>query len=208
MPITFPVTLPSEDDFIAVIDESWAAVATSKSNFSGSQQTQDFGGKLLIFNCRLKRGKEDDIEPWRAFFKQLNYGAGTFLMGDPARPTPRGNPVGTPLVNGASQPVNGQTLVTDGWTPSAVNVLRAHDYIQIGTGAAARLYVNMTDVDADGSGNATLDIWPGLRESPADNTPIITSNAQGVFKLMGRPQVSRALAGIYGEISFRAQEAI
>src|SRR5262249_47491531 len=112
------------------------------------------------------------------FLLALNGPFNNFLMGDPIGKTPRGPASGTPLVNGGGQ--TGSTLVTDGWAPSITGILKAGDYIQI----VQRLHKVLTDTNSDGSGNATLDIWPSLRDAgPADNTTIITTNTVGLFRL-------------------------
>jgi len=86
-----------------------------------------------------------------------------------------------PLVNGGSQV--GDTLVIDGCSPNAVGFLLPGDYIQIGSSTTAQLYKVLTQVDTDASGNATLDIWPNLRSSPADNAVLTFINAKGRFRL-------------------------
>ncbi len=116
-----------------------------------------------------------------------------------------GTKAGTPLVNGASQTstyasvrtTNAQNLVTDGWTASSA-VLKAGDVITIAgvyavnpvpgegtTGKTVMPYLQQfvvnSDVTADGSGNATLNISPAIITSgpyqtvsaaPADNAAI------------------------------------
>jgi hypothetical protein len=72
--------------------------------------------------------------------------------------------------------------VTDGWTASQTNILRAGDWIEVG----GLLRMVVADVDSDGFGNATLDISPGIGagQSPADNAAIVTTNAKGKFRLV------------------------
>jgi hypothetical protein len=41
----------------------------------------------------------------------------------------------------------------------------------------------MQDATANGSGQATLEIWPGLRESLIDNTALVSTNAKGIWRL-------------------------
>jgi hypothetical protein len=97
---------------------------------------------------------------------------------------------GTPLVNGASQ--TGTSLITDGWTAAAANRLRRGDVFTIAnvfavnpltrqsTGKLAQFVVT-ADVSSDGSGNATIPIFPAITTSgayqtvtaaPADNAAI------------------------------------
>jgi hypothetical protein len=84
-------------------------------------------------------------------------------------------------VNGASQ--TGSSLVIDGATTTQTDWLKAGDWIQLGTGSSSKLHKVVQDVDTDGSGNATLEIWPDLRSSPADNAAINLSTCKGVFRL-------------------------
>lgn len=86
-----------------------------------------------------------------------------------------------PLVNGGSQV--GDTLVIDGCSPSVTGFLLPGDYIQLGSSTTTQLYKVLTQVDTDASGNATLDLWPNLRSSPADNSTITVANTKGRFRL-------------------------
>jgi hypothetical protein len=109
-------------------------------------------------------------------------------------------------VNGASQ--TGNELVTDGWTNSTTGILKAGDYIQLGSGSSAQLYKVLDDVNSNGSGQATLTIYPDLRSSPSDNAAITVSNAKGVFRLVGGQQAwDINEASIYG-MTFAAREAL
>ena len=95
---------------------------------------------------------------------------GHVSLTDTSRPNPRGSVAGAPVVNGASQ--TGLTLAVRGFTAHAPLVLRSGDWIQVqaldgGGNLRTRLYKNLLDVNADESGDATLNIFPRLRESPA-----------------------------------------
>lgn len=95
---------------------------------------------------------------------------------------------GTPLVNGASQ--TGSSLVTDGWTTSTA-ILKKGDIITLAgvnglnpqnrASIGVRQFVVTADVSSDGTGNATIPVYPsivtsGARQtvsaSPADNAAI------------------------------------
>jgi hypothetical protein len=111
-----------------------------------------------------------------------------------------------PAVLGAGQ--TGKTLTVDGIGGNFVGVWLAGDYLQIGTGTTQRLHKILTDVNGDSSGHATIDIFPRLRESPADRTQVIWLNCTGNFRLQDNLRswdIDEAL--IYG-ISFSAVEAI
>jgi hypothetical protein len=119
----------------------------------------------------------NEAEEFNAFLISLMGQKGTFYLGDPLAEQPRGVASGSPLVKGATQ--TGNELLTDGWDTSVTGILLAGDYIQIGQ----RLYKLLEDADSDGSGNATLQIFPRLAESPADNETIITDSCVGIFRL-------------------------
>jgi hypothetical protein len=108
-----------------------------------------------------------------------------------------------PLVNGGSQ--TGYDLLTKGWATNLSNILRAGDWIQLGTGSTARLYKNMVDASSDGSGHATLTLWPMLRSSPSDNALITLNNASSRFRLTQNVPWSIDEAMIYG-LQFSAVE--
>ena len=81
--------------------------------------------------------------------------------------------------------------------------LLAGDYIQLGTGANARLHKVLQDQD----GNGTLEIWPALRADQSAVSADLTS-AAGLFRLSSNEQSwSVNEASIYG-ITFGAMEAL
>jgi hypothetical protein len=102
---------------------------------------------------------------------------------------------GTPLVNGASQ--SGSSLITDGWTAAAAARLKKGDIFTIaGVNAVnpqtrsstgqLRQFVVTADVSSDGSGNATIAIFPAITASgafqtvdaaPADNAALTVLGA-------------------------------
>ena len=59
----------------------------------------------------------------------------------------------------------------------------------------------------DGGGLATLDIFPRLRESPAADAAIVTTNCQGVFRLNASFEWSADQLSNYG-VSFGGTEAL
>jgi hypothetical protein len=181
-------------------------VGVSQSPFTAVQQVYRYSGQFWEADITLPPMKRADAEYWISFLLKLNGPFGTFLMGDPNGATARGVATGTPLVNGAGQ--TGNELVTDGWTTSTTGILKAGDYIQLGTGATSRLYKVLDDVNSDGSGNATLTVWPDLRSAPADNAAITVSNTKTTFRL-NSAQTSWDIneATIYG-LTFGAREAL
>lgn len=181
MAITYPLTLPAAPSFNAARLTARSVVASSMSPFTGQEQVQEYAGQWFEAEFTLPAMTRAQADYWVAFMLKLNGIRGTFLAGDPAAKKPRGIATGTPLVKGASQ--TGNSLITDGWTISTSGILLAGDYIQLGSGATARLHKVLDDVNSNGTGDVTLTLWPSLRASPADNAPLVVTNTVGVFRL-------------------------
>lgn len=204
MTISFPLSLPSSGGgFLkyTVYAMPAAGVVSSPFTYQGQVQEYDGDGWLLQADCAYM--DRETAAPWVAFLASLRGTRGTFLAGDPKVTTPLGTGAGVPQVNGGSQ--TGSTLATDGWTAGSSGVLLAGDYIQVGQ----RLYMVLQDVDADGSGEATIDIYPSLRESPGDNEYLIMENPKGLFRLSeGQYALYQVQANGAYAISFSAVEAL
>jgi len=183
MAISFPLSLPTTKTMRAIRLVARNAVGISTSPFTFSQQVYKHQGQRWEADVALPAMTRAEAEEWFSFLVKLNGRYGTFLLGDP-HSAPRGSAkdtAGTPVVNGASQ--TGSTLAIDGLPTSTTGYLLAGDYIQLGTGSSARLHKVVNDVDTNSSGEATLDIWPDLRSSPADDATVVVSSAKGVFRL-------------------------
>jgi hypothetical protein len=62
-------------------------------------------------------------------------------------------------------------------------------------------------VNSDSSGDATLAIWPSLRETPADGTALQLANPQGLFRLSSNRRPVQASPTRLTTFSLRAVEA-
>ena len=204
MAITYPLTLsatPSSVRFSPI-----NRVAVSESPFSGVQQTYQHPAQFWEAEVSYPPLSRDEAEPLVAQLTSLYGVKGTFLLNDPAGTSPRGIATGTPLVKGGSQV--GSTLISDGWTASKTGILKAGDWIQLGSGATARLYKVLKDANSDGSGDSTLDIWPNLRSSPADNAAITIASAAGVFRLLTNDLSYQINSALHYGITFACREAL
>lgn len=205
MAITYPITFPTAC-VKAVNIRSRNVVGISSSPFTGQQQVYRHPGAWWEMEVTLPPLKRADAEDLNAFLISLNGKYGTFLMGDPANTTPRGIGTGTPVVSGAGQ--TGDSLITSGWTPSITGILKAGDWIQLGTASATRLHKVLADVNSDGSGVASLDIWPNLRSSPANSSAVVINSAKGQWRLAANEHnYSIEVGNIYG-ITFACVEAL
>lgn len=181
MPITYPLSLPAGLKPARARFTPRSVVATTASPFTGEVQTYVHQGQWWEAELKFPPLDRADGEALVAFLLSLNGMEGTFLLAPPGAETPRGLATGTPRVNGSSQ--TGTTLNTDGWTTSRTNILRAGDWIQLGSSSTARLYRVLADVNSNASGQAALDLWPKIRTAPADNALITVTNAAGLWRL-------------------------
>jgi len=206
MAISYPVTFPASIGVSSINIRAKTVVGVSSSPFTGQQQVYKHQGQWWEAEVSLPPMKRDEAEQVVAFLIKMNGQYGTFLMGDFLSTAPRGIGTGTPLVNGASQA--GDELVTDGWTVSTTGILKAGDWIQLGSASTSTLHKVLDDVTSDASGNATLNIFPNLRSSPDNNAAITISSPKGRWRLASN-ETDYAIdnASIYG-MTFACVEAL
>jgi len=206
---TYPLTFPTQTGIAQIELSAVNSVAISESPFTYSQQVVRHAGAKWGAVISIPPTKRADAEYWNSFLLRLRGQFGTFLLGDPNGATPRGTAAttaGTPVVNGASQ--TGNDLNIDGLPTSQNGYLKAGDYIQLGTSGSSRLYKVLEDVNTNSSGEATLNLWPDLRSSPADGATVLVSSAKGLFRLADNEtnwQINNV--GFYA-ITFSAVEAL
>lgn len=179
------------------------------SSLDRSTQTVELPGVRWMFEAALPAMDETEAEAWTAFLSQLGGQAGRFYAGDPWRIAPRGSAKdtpGTPLVAGASQ--TGSSVAIDGAPLSATGYLLTGDYVAFDLPSGGRsLHKATAQADTDGAGAVTLALYPPLRESPADNAPVILAPATCVMRLINDDQARWDVdaAGHY-RIAFAAVE--
>ncbi len=195
MAISYPLNTPTTIGIESIELRAMNAVAVSQSPFTYKQQVVAHQGQIWSASVSIPSVRRDLAADWKAMLVALKGSVGTFLLGDPDYVTPRGTVSGTPTLSGTA----GDSTVSVTMT----GTLLAGDYIQLGTGSAARLHQVL--VDQSGSGN--LEIWPDLRSTYSGET-VIYSSPKGVFRL-GNSTTSWSIdnASFYG-ISFDAIEAL
>jgi len=167
MPINMPNSNFTSSSFLL----SWNIQVYGNALTSQIQRKATTGARWVA-QYELPPLKREGYAEWQAFFANLNGRLNTFYAYDPNATSPRGIGTGTPLVNGGSQ--TGNTLVTDGWTSSQTGILKKGDYFSVNN----ELKIITNDIDSDGSGNATLEFEPPLRNSPSDNASITVNDAK------------------------------
>lgn len=196
MAISYPLDTPTTIGIESIELRAMNAVTTSQSPFTYKQQVISHQGQIWSASVSIPSVRRDLAADWKAFLMALKGSVGTFLLGDPDYATPRGTISGT---NNTLSGTAGDSTVSVTMT----GTLLAGDYIQLGTGSAARLHQVL--VDQSGSGN--LEIWPDLRSTYSGET-VIYSSPKGVFRL-GQSTTTWSInnASFYG-ISFDAIEAL
>jgi len=206
MTISYPLSLPAASrSFSQLTITGRSVVGMSTSPFSLTQQVQDSLAEAWILQATLPPLKRADGELYVAWKLALRGRRGTFLAGDVANPTPRGTWAGSsPLVMGAGQV--GYVLDIDGLVPGRTGL--EGDWFQLGSGASSRMYKLTKAFTANGSGQATLDFFPQIRETPVDNASLTLSSPKAVWRLDSNDsEWSIDVALTYG-LSISAMEAI
>jgi hypothetical protein len=191
MPILAPVSFngrpiyqfPASPAFSEISFSMNDAVAVVQSPWSMQQQVQSWvGADQWACSVSLPPMLPATAQTWTAWQAVLRGKLGMFQLSDPLRAIPQGTPSGSPAINVG---LAGATVInTTGWSASHNNLLIPGDYLQIGY----RLHIvagNDTGgfVNSDGSGNATFEIWPSLRDQITSATAIITNHCKGLFML-------------------------
>jgi hypothetical protein len=206
MALSYPLAMPTVTGFRATEMLPVPVVGFNRSPTTGQQQIYEWPGQWLQFNVTLPAMHEAAAGDWAGFFMALRGSVGTFLLGPSIRKSPRGIATGTPLVKGGSQV--GNTLVTDGWTAGQTGIMKRGDWFQLGTAATSTLHRVVQDANSNGSGEATLEIFPGLRSSPADNAALTITNPKGLFRLASPVPEAYDSQKICDGMSFTAFDAI
>jgi hypothetical protein len=113
---------------------------------------------------------------------------------------------GTPQVNGAHT-AGAVTLAVKGMPISTTGVLLAGDCLQVGN----QLVEVVTQLNSDGSGNGSCNVWPELHLSYANSTAIVyTTSASGVFIMVSDYEIgSESFGGDwFGEMAVDFMEDV
>ena len=178
------VALPTHPGLAQVEFQMTDAVAIDSSPFTGQTQAQQWlGADMWSGTMTLPPLRQCDKQNWAAALAQLRGMAYAMQLSDPLYTGPQGTPLvatgTTPLIPATVTNVAGdQALFTANWKASTANLLKRGDYLQVGY----RLHIVLDPVTSDGSGNATIPIWPSLREAPTAGAAIILNKPAGLFR--------------------------
>ncbi len=177
--IVFPNISPTTVDH--VIDPDNAVNTSPLSRFT---QANSRVGNRVGLRQSFVNLQGDDRYDMQAFLLAMNGQANRALMPDHSYHGPRGAIAGSaPVVDGAGQ--TGFEINITGLLPSITNIFKGADQFsfQNANGLFELKFVS-ADVDSDGSGNATVPIWPEIHHSPPDAGVIYTVSPAGTFMLV------------------------
>jgi hypothetical protein len=201
--ITYPLTLPTTRAQ-RIEFRAHSAVGFQPAPLTLEQTIYVWQGDTWEADVIIPPMVRAEAEGVVGFLLALNGMEGTFLMGDPLNTSPRGTWAGSPLVAG-SHAAGVKTVALDGFSAAATG--KVGDWIQFGSGSTSRLHKVVQDFTADGGGLASVEIWPRLRTSLADNAPIVTASPKGLWRLASNARGwSLDIGQIYG-LRFSAIEA-
>ena len=182
--INYPLTTPASYGIATMTWGPMTATARARNPFTFADITQVFDGNMwngTLTISDLGKTSGRDLAGWITALRGMR---GTFLLGEPGNDVALGsavNSAGAPIV--AVQSLTGSVLTVAGLPTSVSNYLLRGDNFQLGSGSTARLHKNLVDVGTDGSGVASLDMWPPIRTVPNSGATVVVANAQGVFSL-------------------------
>ncbi len=209
MSINYPLSLPTSNAIQGIELRAINSVAYSRSPFTFSGQVYAYPGQTWQADVTLKPMKRADAEDWVSWLVSLKGQLGRFYLGDPLAALPRGSArdADTVTVNGTTS--SGSSVINIQSAPlSESNYLMAGDYIQIGSDTSRQLFKVLQNASTDGSGNASIDVWPDVRSQIDSGSAITFESAKGIFRLSSNQQSwSINEASIYG-ITFGAMAVI
>ena len=207
MTITYPLTLPTHTGQMRVTFRQINAVASPMSPFTFVGQKQVYPGQMWEIDVELPPMFRSNAEKWIAWLVSLK-GYGTFYLGDQLAKLPMGSARDTDSISVKGDTSSGETLSIKGVPENQTGYLKAGDYVHTGNGNNRQLFKVLADVDTDGFGEATLDVWPDIRTSLEDGDSVTAQNAQGIFCLVD-PIQSWSVNNVakFG-ITFSARESI
>ena len=211
MAITYPLIIPGSIGPMEANLKKFDAVGEFIGPFDGSAEQQQWPDQHWELDLVWPEMNWAQFAALDAFSGALHGKWGSFVWGPPLAAAPRGSG-GAPLAIGVNPP-RSNLLVTSGWEPNLFGVLFPGDFLELPGPSGTNLprlyqYVNPTPLTADSNGNATLDIWPSIREAPGNGTRINLVNPVGVFRLAENRREAPAKRNKTFTFQMKCREAI
>ena len=208
MTISYPLAMPTVANIRSIELTATNAVSYSRSPFTFAGQAQEFTGKMWQATVTLPAMKRAAAEEWIAFLLSLKGQVGTFNLGDPMAETPRGSARNADNISINGALTSGSEIVMDGGVQNQTGYLKSGDYLQIGTGPTQQLFKVLADANTNGTGQITVDVWPNVRTSIANDALVTVQSTKGIFRLASNEtNWSVNEVAVYG-MTFAAIEAV
>ncbi len=163
-----PPDYPTTPKPIAATISSFAPTYVSVTN-SLKRQVRTRGIQAWQIDLAYGAMLRATFAPLWSFLVSRAGQASTFTLSLPGLGAPRGTAAGTPVVASGGQ--SGTSLATSGWSPSSA-ILKQGDFIEIE--GDRKVYQITADVSSNGSGLATLSLYPALRRIPLSGVTVHT----------------------------------
>ena len=150
--------------------------------FGGGQQQVDHGGALWELEVKLANLSREQAGQVLGLLAE--HGRTGILIPDAPHATPLGSGGGEPVTVGENQ---GGRMAITGAEANKPGWLKAGDLIQVGS----HMHLLTRDGNTDGSGSATLSIFPYLRTLPAPGTRVLTRHCACLMQLQATQEIPR-----------------
>ena len=174
---TFPSSPAPRD--VAISTNQNTIVTTTAS---GRRQARQIDGQKFRLRLRFPVMTRSQFAPILAFIMKQRSQMESFQYVPPTIDDALGVASGVISVNGAIS-AGVTSVAIDGMANSTSGVFKAGDYFRF-TGQT-KVYMVMSDVSSNGSGQGTLTFEPPLRANVADNAVLIYSNVDFTVGLTG-----------------------
>ena len=208
MTISYPLAMPTVTNIRSIDLTATNAVSYSRSPFTFAGQAQEFSGKMWQATVTLPAMKRAAAEEWIEFLLSLRGQVGTFNLGDPVAVTPRGSARDNHSIKVNGALTNGSSIALYDCPASQTEYLKSGDYLQIGTGTSQQLFKVLANADTNSSNETTVDVWPDVRTTIANNAAVTVQSTKGIFRLATN-EINWSVneVAVYG-MTFAASEAI
>jgi hypothetical protein len=174
---TFPSSPAPRD--VAISSNQNTIVTTTAS---GRRQARQIDGQRFRLRVRFPVMTRAEFAPINAFVMKQRSQMESFQFVPPTIDDALGVASGVISVNGAIS-AGVTSVAIDGMANSTSGVFKAGDYFRF-TGQT-KVYMVMSDVSSNGSGQGTLTFEPPLRANVSDNAVLIYSNVDFTVGLTG-----------------------
>ena len=198
----YPLTHPTAPGFRDVRFRQITNVGVTESERTGYQQVQVWDYDKWGATVSLPPMTMEQAGLWQSFFLRLHGREGTFYLTDVSQP-PSLTVNGTLRANVPQGSYDLSVQLPTGTT----GAVRAGEYVQIGSGAASKLYQITEPAVISSANRLTVGIWPRLKVAATSGAVINFSNPRGVFRMKRNDVTWNANQSYRSQSTFVCEEA-